>query len=139
MRSSRGLQRIDGEASQSTADTASGNPDTLTPHPNKLPQDNVQCHKAKMVQEWFHMHNNKFEVLAWPPNSTDLSPIKHLWDVLDKQVQSMEATPCNLQDLNDLLLTSWCQIPQLTFRDLVESMPQRVRAVLAAKEGPAQY
>ncbi|KAK3550677.1 hypothetical protein QTP70_002405 [Hemibagrus guttatus] len=37
MRSLRSLQRIDGEASRSTADTASGNPDTLTPHPNKLP------------------------------------------------------------------------------------------------------
>ncbi|KAK3564956.1 hypothetical protein QTP86_031112 [Hemibagrus guttatus] len=27
--------------------------------------------------------------------------------------------PHNLQDLKDLLLTSWCQIPQHTFRDLV--------------------
>ncbi|KAK3523750.1 hypothetical protein QTP70_009238 [Hemibagrus guttatus] len=43
----------------------------------------------------------------------------------------------NLQDLKDLLLTSWYQIPQHTFRDLVESMPRRIRAVLAAKRGPA--
>ncbi|KAK3555838.1 hypothetical protein QTP86_029029 [Hemibagrus guttatus] len=35
-----------------------------------------------------------------------------------------------------LLLPSWCQIPQHTFRDLVESMPRWVRAVLAAKTGP---
>ncbi|XP_047013707.1 chloride intracellular channel protein 5a isoform X2 [Ictalurus punctatus] len=41
----------------------------------------------------------------------------------------MEALPSNLQDLKDLLLTSWCQIPQHTFRSLVESMPRRVRAV----------
>ncbi|KAK3507481.1 hypothetical protein QTP70_026050 [Hemibagrus guttatus] len=45
----------------------------------------------------------------------------------------MEAPPPNLEDLKDLLLTSWCQIPRHTFRDLVESMPRRVRAVLAAK------
>ncbi|KAK3531484.1 hypothetical protein QTP70_023275, partial [Hemibagrus guttatus] len=25
-------------------------------------QDNAPCHKAKMVQEWFDEHNNKFEV-----------------------------------------------------------------------------
>ena len=49
-------------------------------------QDNAPCHKAKMVQEWFEEHNNKFEVLTWPPNSPDLNPIEHLWDVLDKQV-----------------------------------------------------
>ncbi|KAK3557213.1 hypothetical protein QTP70_026124, partial [Hemibagrus guttatus] len=49
-------------------------------------QDNAPCHKAKMVQEWFDEHNNEFEVLTWPPNSPDLNPIEHLWDVLDKQV-----------------------------------------------------
>ncbi|KAK3512777.1 hypothetical protein QTP70_025307 [Hemibagrus guttatus] len=43
------------------------------------------CHKAKMVQEWFDEHNNEFEVLTWSPNSPDLYPIEHLWDMLDKQ------------------------------------------------------
>ncbi|KAK3563664.1 hypothetical protein QTP86_033502 [Hemibagrus guttatus] len=91
-----------------------------------------------MVQEWFDEHNNEFEVLTCPPNSPNLNPIQHLWDVLDKQVRSMKAPPHNLQDLKDLLLTSWCQIPQHTFRDLVESIPRWVRAVLAAKGGPTQ-
>ncbi|KAK3524459.1 hypothetical protein QTP70_029308, partial [Hemibagrus guttatus] len=36
-------------------------------------------------------------------------------------------------EFEDLLLTSCCKIPQHTFRDLVESMPQWVRAVLATK------
>ncbi|KAK3547977.1 hypothetical protein QTP70_001641 [Hemibagrus guttatus] len=69
-------------------------------------QGNAQCHKAKMVQEWFDEHNNEFEVLTWPPNSPDLKPIKNLWDVLDKQVRTMETPPHNLQDLKDLLPTS---------------------------------
>merc|ERR1711980_5436 len=77
-----------------------------------------------MVQEQFEEHNNQFVVSPWPPNSPDLNPMEHLWDVLDKQVRSMEAPPHNLQDLKDLLLTSWCQIPQHTFRGLVESMPE---------------
>ena len=82
---------------------------------------------------WFEELNNEFEMLTWPPNSPDLNQIKHLWDVLDKPVRSMAAPPHNLQDLKDLLLTSWCQIPQHTLRDLVESMFRRVSAVLAAK------
>ncbi|KAK3525325.1 hypothetical protein QTP86_029840, partial [Hemibagrus guttatus] len=97
-------------------------------------QDNAPCHKEKMVQEWFDEHNNQFEVLTPPPNSPDLNPIQYLWDVLDKQVQSMEAPPHNLQDLKDLLLTSWCQIPQHTFRDLVESMPRRLDIMPRSKE-----
>ncbi|KAK3549192.1 hypothetical protein QTP70_034192, partial [Hemibagrus guttatus] len=31
-------------------------------------QDNVLCHKGKMVQEWFDEHNNEFVVLTWPPD-----------------------------------------------------------------------
>ncbi|KAK3544669.1 hypothetical protein QTP86_026149, partial [Hemibagrus guttatus] len=46
-------------------------------------QDNVPCYKAQMVLEWFDEHN-EFEVLTWPPNSPDLNPIEHLWDVLNK-------------------------------------------------------
>ena len=102
-------------------------------------QDNAPCHTAKIVQEWFEEHDKEFKVLTWPPNSPDLNPIEHLWDVLEQQVRSMEAPPRNLQDLKDLLLTSWCQIPQDTFRGLVESMPRRVRAVLVARGGPTQY
>ncbi|KAK3539724.1 hypothetical protein QTP70_012747 [Hemibagrus guttatus] len=66
-------------------------------------QDNAPCHKAKMLQEWFDEHNNQFEVLTWAPNSPDLNPIQHLWDVPDKQVRSMEAPHNNLQDLKDLV------------------------------------
>ena len=43
-----------------------------------IQQDNAPFHKAKMVQEWFEEHNNKFELLNWPPNFPDLNPIKHL-------------------------------------------------------------
>ncbi|MCI4389452.1 hypothetical protein PGIGA_G00098170 [Pangasianodon gigas] len=79
-------------------------------------QDNAPCHTAKIVQEWFEEHDKEFKVLTWPPNSPYLNLIEHLWDVLDKQVQSMKTPPSNLQDLKDLLLMSWCQIPQHTFR-----------------------
>lgn len=27
-------------------------------------QDNVSCHKAKLIQEWFEEDNNEFEVLT---------------------------------------------------------------------------
>ena len=62
------------------------------------------------------------KVLTRPPDSPDLNPFEHLWDVLEQQGLSMEAPPHSLQDLKDLLLTSWCQIPQTTFRGLVESI-----------------
>lgn len=36
---------------------------------------------------------------ALKPNSINLDAIKHLWDMVFKQSQSMEATPWNLQNL----------------------------------------
>lgn len=34
-----------------------------------------------MIPEWFEEQSNEFEVLTCPPNSTELNPIGHLWDV----------------------------------------------------------
>lgn len=82
---------------------------------------------------------SKEGALTRNPNSSDLSPINHLRGVLDKQVSSMETASHSLQDLNDLLLKSWCQIPQHTLRGLEESMPRQVRVGLAGAGGATQY
>lgn len=37
--------------------------------------------------------------VTWPPNSPNLSPIEHRWDVLGKQVRPMEAPTHNLRNL----------------------------------------
>lgn len=47
--------------------------------------------------------------IAEIPSARDLSPIEHLWDILDKQVPSMEPPPRSLEDLKDLSLTSGCR------------------------------
>lgn len=45
----------------------------------------------------------------------------------------------NLQDFKDLMLKSWQQIKQHTFRGLIESMSQTGWTVLAAQGGSTQY
>jgi len=50
-------------------------------------QDKAPCHTTNIVQEWFEEHDEVFKVLPWPPNSPDLNPIEHLWDVLDQHVR----------------------------------------------------
>ncbi|KAK3509169.1 hypothetical protein QTP70_020280 [Hemibagrus guttatus] len=79
-------------------------------------QDNAPCHKAKTVQEWFDEHNNLAS--KFPRFQSNRASV----GCAGQTSRSMETPPRNVQDLKDLLLTSWCQIPQHTFRDLVESM-----------------
>lgn len=47
------------------------------------------------------------------PDFPDLNQVQHLWGVLDKPVPYQNL---HLASLNEQLLTSWCQIPQHTFK-----------------------
>lgn len=69
-------------------------------------QDNAQS--KEMVQEWF-------EILTFPISQSNQAFVGCLQD--------------NLQDVKDLLLRSWHQIPQHTLKGLVEFTPWWVRAV----------
>ncbi|GBM81448.1 Transposable element Tc1 transposase [Araneus ventricosus] len=39
-------------------------------------QDNAQCHKARIVLEWFEEYTDEFHLMSWPPNSTRRSLIR---------------------------------------------------------------
>ncbi len=73
-------------------------------------------HYKKKVQEWCEEHD-KSSRSGFVLQISQIS----IWDVLDQQIWPMEARPHSLHELKDLLLMSWCQKPQDTFRGLVES------------------
>ncbi len=102
-------------------------------------QDNASCHKAQIISDWFLEHDNEFTLLEWPPQSPDLSPIEHLWDVVEREIHIMDVQTTNLQQLCDAIMTIWTKISEECFQHLVESMPRRIKAVLKAKVGQIRY
>ncbi len=102
-------------------------------------QDSVPCHKAQIILDWFLEHNNEFTLLKWPPQSPDLNPIEHLWDVVEREIHIMDVQPTNLQQLCDAIMSIWTKISEECIQHLVESMPRRIKAVLKAKGGLTWY
>ncbi len=102
-------------------------------------QDNAPCHKAQIISDWFLEHDNEFTLLKWSPQSPDLNPIEHLWDVVEREIYIMDEQPTNLQQLRDAIMSIWTKISEECFQHLVESIPRRIKAVLKAKGGPTLY
>ncbi|KAK7933666.1 hypothetical protein WMY93_004562 [Mugilogobius chulae] len=61
-------------------------------------------------------------VLAWPAYSLDMSPIEHVWDVLDRRIRQRAPVPTNIQQLRTAIEEEWTNIPQATIDNLINSM-----------------
>ncbi len=96
-------------------------------------QDNAPCHKAQIISDWFLEHDNEFTWLKWPPQSPDLNPIEHLWDVDEREIRIRDVQPTNLQQLCDAIMSIWTKISEECFQHLVESMSRIIKPVLKAK------
>ncbi len=102
-------------------------------------QDNAPCHKAQIISDWFLEHDKEFTLLKWPPQSPDLNPIEHLWDVVEREIPIMDVQPTNLQQLCDSIMSIWTKTTEECFQHLVKSMLRLIKAVLKVKGGPTRY
>ena len=91
--------------------------------------DKDPVHKERSIQKWCAEIGVK--QLDWPAQSTDLNPIEHLWDELERRLRAglinENQCPTSL-----MLVAEWKQVPAAMFQQLVESLRRRVEAVIAA-------
>ena len=88
----------------------------------------------RSIQIWFVEIG--VEELDWPAQSPDLN--EHLWDELERLLQARPNHPTSVPDFTNALVAEW-KVPAAMFQHLVESLPRRAEAVIAAKGGPTPY
>ncbi|GFX71629.1 transposable element Tcb2 transposase [Trichonephila clavipes] len=114
--------------------------DILRPHVgpflNGLPgvifqQDNAHPHTVRVAKDFLR----HFQTLPWPARSPDLSPVVHVWNRLKRQMPSCHS----VRDLELAAQDLWAHLPQDNIRCLINSMPDRAAACIAARGGPTRY
>lgn len=76
-------------------------------------------------------------VLETPAQSPDINVIEHLWAHLENQLKKY--TISNKNDLIKAIKDEWTKIDSSVCRNLVESMPRRLEAVIKGKGFPTKY
>ncbi|GBM99251.1 hypothetical protein AVEN_63975-1 [Araneus ventricosus] len=62
--------------------------------------DNVSCHWAQIVRNWFEERSGQFQRMVWLPRSPDMNPIKIYGTGLKGDFrQLVESIPCRVATL----------------------------------------
>ncbi|GFS80053.1 transposable element Tc1 transposase [Trichonephila clavipes] len=94
-------------------------------------QNNARPHTARVAPDFLR----HFQTLPWPARFPDLSPVEHVWDQLKRQMPTCHS----VHDLELAVQDLWAHLPQDNIRCLINSMPDRVAACMAAGGGPTRY
>ena len=84
---------------------------------------------------WFKL--NRVNVIKSPPYSPDLNPIENLFSIVKKKLRGRRFT--SDQDLFDAASQAWNTIPIDMLINLVDSMPDRINAVIEANGWQTKY
>ena len=95
--------------------------------------DNARPHTAIVTRDF--LTQNQINTLPW----SSLSPIEHLWDIIDRDIRSQIVQPRTLHQLAQAVTDAWNRVAQMDIRRLVLSMRRRCTAVVAAQGGHTRY
>jgi transposase len=78
-------------------------------------------------------------VLPWPAVSSDLSPIEHVWNEMERWLRHLHNQPVTLADMGPALIRIWNNIPEVFFNTLIRSMRRRCQACINQNDEHTRY
>lgn len=100
-----------------------------------LQQDNDPKHTSSLARDYYARHHLK--LLKWPSQSPDLNPIEHLWADIKRRLRGKRFS--SKKDFEEKVTETWYQTDVELVKKLIDSMPRRLLAVIAAKSGHTRY
>ena len=87
-------------------------------------QDNDSKHTSELAKQWFKDHG--IDIPLWPPQSPDLNPIEHLWEILKRRLGSYERAPGGILEVWERDQDEWEKIDVEICQKLIENLTNRV-------------
>jgi DDE superfamily endonuclease len=101
-------------------------------------QDSAPAHAAKGTIE--DLQERRIVCLQWPAYSPDLNPIEMVWNRMKDWIQEQFDDKLYSYDALRVAITAaWEAIDERYLTELLESMPQRCQAVIAADGNHTRY
>jgi transposase len=119
----------------------------LLPHYRRgqlFQQDNARIHTAAATRAFLARHG--IRTINWPPYSPDLNPIEHMWWHLKKLLHKHYPEFNNFSRAEEewdrfceALKECWRAIPSRLIKQLIMSMPARIRACQRSRGWHTKY
>ncbi|CAG9832697.1 unnamed protein product [Diabrotica balteata] len=102
-----------------------------------LQQDSAPCHKSNEMMAFFK--DKKINVLDLPGNSPDLNHFENLWAICKARLRKIDCT--TKTKMIEAAIQVWYRDERISdnCQKLIESMPKRVKAIIAAKRRHISY
>lgn len=86
-----------------------------------------------------YLKNANIVLLDWPSQSPDMNPIEHLWRQLKMKIDDLPQKASSLDTLAEIAKREWENLNVERLQTLIDSMPDRIEAVIKAKGHSTKY
>ncbi|KAG2209676.1 hypothetical protein INT46_004241 [Mucor plumbeus] len=106
----------------------------------RFQQDNARPHTSVPIKQWFQSQGFSLKpILGWPPQNPDLNPIEHVWNQLKRRLNEYPARATTIAELEARIHQEWYKLIKEDCLKHIDSMPNRIKAVIRSKGGPTRY